>query len=132
MSLTEKHLKPSNGVSYSPQEAYTDIHRLFLVIKLSHYVTKSYAAHQALGRIYDTVNELIDAITEQLIGYSGTDPEDLEIGTIGAQMPADLGSSIIATAQRLRKLGVSYPGIDNLAQDLSGAGAQLKYLSRFS
>ena len=49
--------------SYTPQNVYEDIHKLFLTIKLSHYKTKSFAAHEAFGRIYDQVNELIDEIT---------------------------------------------------------------------
>ncbi|RWZ82721.1 MAG: hypothetical protein EO766_17965 [Hydrotalea sp. AMD] len=87
--------------SYTPQNVYEDIHKLFLTIKLSHYKTKSFAAHEAFGRIYDQVNELIDEITEKLIGYSDVDPGDLQIGTVSPKLPKDLGQFIIALAIKI-------------------------------
>jgi Family of unknown function (DUF5856) len=119
--------------TYTVQTAYTEIHQLFLQVKLSHYNTKSFAAHNALGRTYDDLNELIDSITEKLIGYSGEDPQPLAIGTIVTMEPAQLGLAIIGAGERLEEFAASldYSDIENLAQELSGVGAQLKYLSRF-
>lgn len=126
-------LKLSNTPSSSSvQTFYTDLHKLFLVTKLSHYVTKSYAAHGAFGRTYDSLDELIDTITEKLIGYTKSDPTEFTIGTIKAISPAELADQIITLAGKLEQFAKSkYPDIENLAQELSGVGAQLKYLSRF-
>lgn len=119
--------------SYTIQMAYTEIHKVLLTAKLSHYLTKSFAAHEALGRTYDSLNALIDAITEKLIGYSEVDPQNLVIGTISPMEPRALGISIIGIAERLEDFAEvkEYCDIENLAQELSGVGSQLKYLSRF-
>ncbi len=120
--------------TYTEQQIYTDIHKLLLTAKLSHYKTKSFAAHEAFGRIYDSINSLIDEITEQLIGYSGIDPVDLAIGSVTAKLPKELSDYIIMIARKLEVYAESktYCNIENLAQELSGVGAQLKYLSRFN
>jgi len=120
--------------TYTEQQIYTDIHKLLLTAKLSHYKTKSFAAHEAFGRIYDSINSLIDEITEQLIGYSGIDPADLAIGSVTAKLPKELSDYIIMVARKLEVYAESktYCNIENLAQELSGVGAQLKYLSRFN
>jgi len=120
--------------TYNEQSVYTDLHRLLLVVKLSHYRTRSFAAHEALGRTYDSVNDLIDTITEKLIGYSDIDPADLVIGTVSVQLPKELGASIISTAKKIEEFAETkeYCDIENLAQELSGAGATLRYLSRFA
>ena len=129
--MAKLELKVPTG--YSEQTAYTEIHKLLLTVKLSHYKTKSFAAHEALGRTYDAVNDLIDTITEKLIGYSDIDPQALPVGTITTMEPRSLGIFIIGIAERLEDYAESkeYCDIENLAQELSGVGAQLKYLSRF-
>ena len=123
----------ANMASYSPQNAYTDLHKLLLQVKISHYVTKSFAAHSALGETYDDVNDLIDTITEKLIGYSGIDPQPFQIGTISPMEPSPLGTMIMGIAKKLEDYAekIEYCDIENLAQELSGVGAQLIYLSRF-
>jgi hypothetical protein len=119
--------------SYSVQTAYTFLHRLLLQLKLSHYKTRQYPAHEALGTVYGLVEGMIDDITEKLIGYSGSDPGDLPVGTIKAMGVAELADSIMRDAHKLMTFAESkeYCDIENLAQELSGAGAKLKYLSRF-
>lgn len=129
--MSDLKLKISN--SYTVQTAYTEIHKVLLITKLSHYTTKSFAAHEALGKAYDSITDLIDTITEKLIGYSEIDPTSLSIGTITVMEPRMLGISIIGIAERLEDFAEAkeYCDIENLAQELSGVGAQLKYLSRF-
>lgn len=127
------HLKLTTP-TYSPQIAYTELHKLLLTVKLSHYITKSFAEHEALGKTYDAVNDLIDTITEKLIGYSDVDPQPLVIGTVSPSEPKTLGVYIMSMAKKLEEWAGSkeYCDIENLAQELSGVGAQLKYLSRFN
>lgn len=119
--------------AYTPQTAYVDLHRLLIVTKLSHYVTQSFAAHEALGKTHDALNGLVDDITEKLIGYSSIDPQALAIGTLSSLPVATLAQAIIATAKKLETFAEEkgYCDIENLAQELSGVGAKLKYLSRF-
>lgn len=129
--MSDLRLKTPAG--YTVQTAYTELHKIFLVSKLSHYVTKSFAAHEALGRTYDSLEDLIDTITEKLIGYSEVDPANLSIGVVAPMEPRTLAISIMGIAERLEDFAEvkEYCDIENLAQELSGVGAQLKYLSRF-
>lgn len=129
MALSLKSTHPTTA----PQVIYDEIHKLLLQVKLSHYVTRQYSAHEAFGRIYDTVNSLIDEITEQLVGYSDTDPANLNIGTVASAEPRTLSLVIIGMGDRLVTFAREnkYTNLENLGQELSGAGAQLKYLSRF-
>ena len=118
---------------YTPQTVYTELHKVLLTSKLSHYVTKSFAAHEAFGKTYDAIEDLVDTITEKLIGYSEVDPTNLSIGTVSPMEPRSLAISIMGIAERLEDFAEDkeYCDIENLAQELSGVGAQLKYMSRF-
>jgi len=118
---------------YSEQTAFTFLHRILLQVKLSHYVTRKFPAHEALGRTYEGIEGILDTITEQLIGYSGNDPASLVIGTVTSSEPAALADAIMEGALKLENYasGKKYCNIENLAQELSGHGATLKYLSRF-
>lgn len=120
--------------SYSVQNIYTDLHVLLLQSKLSHYITKSFAQHEAFGRTYDSIADLVDTMTEKLIGYSNIDPIALNIGKVEALQPKVLANSIIQCAARIESFAEEkeYCDIENLAQELSGIGAQLSYLSRFN
>lgn len=40
-------------------------------IKIHHWQTNSYAEHQALGKLYDTFNDLIDTFVETYMGKYG-------------------------------------------------------------
>jgi hypothetical protein len=126
-------LKLDTSGPYSAQTAFTALHKLLLQAKLSHYLTKSFPAHEALGRTYDAIEGLTDTITEELIGYAGVDPTSLVIGTVQAQGVKEFAKTIMAEALKLEEFAGKnkYCNIENLAQELSGAGAQLMYLSRF-
>jgi DNA-binding ferritin-like protein len=119
--------------SYNEQAAYTFLHRSLLQVKLAHYTTKHFPAHEALGRTYDGIEEILDGITEQLIGYSGIDPTSLVIGTVSISTPKELADAIISGADKLQSFarGKKYANIENLAQELSGLGATLKFLCRY-
>jgi len=129
--MSELKLKLDPG--FTIQAIYTGMHKLLLQAKLCHYKTRKFSAHDAFGRAYDGLVTLTDSITEQLIGYSGTDPDAFTIGTIMAIDVAELGTGIISFAEKLEHFAEDkeYCNIENLAQELSGLGAQIKYLSRF-
>lgn len=118
---------------YTAQSAYIFLHRILLQLKLSHYVTKHYPAHEAFGTVYATIEGMVDDITEQLIGYSGVDPKSLAIGNVDVLGVAELGDLIVREGRKLQDFASrnEYSNIENLAQELSGAGAKLKYLKRF-
>ena len=40
-------------------------------LHLTHWQTKSYAEHQALGGLYDYVHDFKDGVIEKLMGYTG-------------------------------------------------------------
>ena len=122
-------LKQKPGV----QALYTTLHRLLLVSKLAHYKTKNFAGHEALGKTYDSLNDLLDEITEQLVGYSGQDPDTLDIGRVETSTTENVASMIILAGTQVIEFAKAnnYANIENLGQELSGIGAKLKYLSRF-
>lgn len=130
MALSDSFMKSQS----EPIKYMTELHRTLMLLKLSHYETKSFAAHEALGKIYDTVNDLADDITEKLIGYSGEVPKNFELGTVAALPVTSLATHIMGLGHQLAKFAGknSYDDVENLAQELSGAGAKLKYLSRLS
>jgi len=45
-------------------------------LRILHWQTKSYAAHQALGSAYEAMDELVDGFIET---YAGADPEVLNV-----------------------------------------------------
>jgi hypothetical protein len=124
---------PLDTKSYSPQTAYVFLHRLLLELKLSHYITKQYPAHEAIGATYSAIEGMIDGITEELMGYSGVDPTALAIGTVSAMTPVQLADHIIKDAGKLLEYASKkgWHNVENVAAELSGAGAKLKFLSRY-
>jgi hypothetical protein len=115
------------------QTVFDEIHKLYMQIKLNHYTVRSYPQHKALGLIYDAVGDLIDSITEKLVGYSGQYPAELALGTL---RPTDIHQ----TADQIKKTGKEivvfarsngYYDIENLGQELSGQGAQLTFLAAY-
>jgi hypothetical protein len=42
-------------------------------LRLHHWGTQSYSAHQALGMAYETIDDLLDSFTETYIGVYGRD-----------------------------------------------------------
>lgn len=107
------------------------LHSLLMQVKISHYSTRSYAAHKAFNRTYKALDELIDSISEQVIGYTGERPNILNLSSILAASPDDMANMIVNFAKELEDWAIPgrYPNIENLAQELSGVGAELKYLA---
>jgi len=112
---------------------YNELHIIFMTVKLAHFNTSSYAQHMALGRTYETLDDFTDSIMEQLIGYSGEYPKSLTIGSIESKTIHEISKMIMDLGARLQEFAKksNYPNIENLAQEYSGAGAQLKFLSKY-
>jgi hypothetical protein len=112
----------------------SELHEVLMCTKLSHYSTKSFAQHEALGQTYDSINELVDSITERILGYTNDTLTSFNFKEILSTPASMLGTRIIGLAERLEKTAKenNWPDVENLAQELSGVGAKLSYLGRFN
>jgi len=124
-----KRFGPASGVG----AMYSELHSIFMTVKLAHFNTSSYAQHMALGRTYETLDDLTDSIVEQLIGYSGEYPKNFTIGSVESKSIQEISKMIMDFGVKLQEFAKknNYPNIENLAQEYSGAGAQLKFLSKY-
>ena len=104
-----------------------------MMVKLCHFNTTSFAQHQAFGKTYDTLNALTDSIVEELVGYSGEYPKEFAIGSIKTKGIYEVAKDIMEFGKQLQDFArkSNYPNIENLAQEYSGAGAQLKFLAKY-
>jgi hypothetical protein len=100
-------------------------------IHLLHWQTDRYAEHIALGKLYEFIEEFRDDVVEKLMGYAGR-----KIGMITMPTLANNASCVavvadlITFAKTLEDWGEqnNYCDIENLAQELSGTAAKIKYL----
>lgn len=104
-------------------------------LHLLHWNTQSYAEHQALGGLYDYVHDFKDEVIEKLMGYMGKRLTGMKIDPVQANaspmsVVADLGSF----AYQLYEWAGNnhYCDVENLAQELSGEAAKVKYLLTLS
>ena len=99
-----------------------------------HLDTKSFAQHKALGKLYEGLIDFRDEISEKLMGYM----DGKRIGSIkvGA-LPEFTDKAAMELAKEVRDFGAEleefaeeneYCDIENVAQALSGLGAQTVYL----
>jgi hypothetical protein len=119
------------GASDNSAGIINDLHTMLMSLKATHYNTTGYAEHQALGMAYDSLDDLADTISEKFMGYSDTRISTITIGTVKASSAAALAEQLKALGGRLIAYAQSkkYQDLENLGQELSGLGAQLKYLS---
>jgi hypothetical protein len=103
-------------------------------LHLTHWQTTSYAEHQALGSLYDYVQDFKDDVIEKLMGYIGKRPTPYKIEPLtnctGMQCTLDL----LSFASQLKAYGEvnKFHDVCNLADALSGQAAKTKYLLTLS
>ena len=103
-------------------------------LHLLHWQTTSYAEHQALGSLYDYVQDFKDDVIEKLMGYIGKRPTPYKIEPLtnctGMQCTLDL----LSFASQLKAYGEvnKFHDVCNLADALSGQAAKTKYLLTLS
>jgi hypothetical protein len=103
-------------------------------LHLTHWQTTSYAEHQALGSLYDYVQDFKDDVIEKLMGYIGKRPAPYKIEPLtnctGMQCTLDL----LSFASQLKAYGEvnKFHDVCNLADALSGQAAKTKYLLTLS
>ena len=104
-------------------------------LHLIHWQTSSYAEHQALGSLYDEVQDFKDDVIEKLMGYMGKRPKAFKLQPIVDSI------SSTSVVQELKSFASSleewaeengYPDVENMAQDLSGKAAKTLYLLTLS
>lgn len=103
-------------------------------LHLLHWQTQSYAEHQALGSLYDYVQDFKDDVIEKIMGYTGKRPAPYKIEPLtnctGMQCTLDL----LSFASQLKAYGEvnKFHDVCNLADALSGEAAKTKYLLTLS
>lgn len=104
-------------------------------LHLLHWQTTNYAEHQALGGLYDYVHDFKDGVIEKLMGYMGKRPKAYKIEPLSdvANSSVIVGN-VIEFAHQLMTWAESnkYCDVENLAQELSGEAAKVKYLLTLS
>jgi len=104
-------------------------------LHLIHWQTTSIAEHQALGSLYDDIQDFKDDVIEKLMGYMGKRPKAFKLQPI-----AD-GVSSTSVVQEVKTFAKSleewaeaneYCDVENMAQDLSGKAAKTLYLLTLS
>ena len=111
----------------------TSLYQFPTKVQFCHHLTTSFAAHKALDGAYETLSDLKDNLVEKIIGYSGKRFTTLSLGPLTGYteaMNTTVANEIIAFGEKLEEWSKvkDYSDIENLAQEYSGAGAQLKYL----
>ena len=103
-------------------------------LHLTHWQTKSYAEHQALGGLYDYVHDFKDGVIVKLMGYTGKSPAPYKIEPLTNCTGDECVSKLLSFASSLKSYAEanSYHDIANLADALSGAAAKTKYLLTLS
>ena len=103
-------------------------------LHLTHWQTKSYAEHKALGKLYEYVQDFKDGVIEKLMGYTGKRPAPYKIEPLTNCTGNECVSNLLSFASSLKSYGEanSYHDIANLADALSGEAAKTKYLLTLS
>lgn len=101
---------------------------------LEHWRTKSFAAHMALGELYEALIESIDELVE---AHQGVAPlvnvGELPVQTKVVNIVARLETDLEWISKNRKEITGDRPGIDNILQELEGvymkALYKLKHLS---
>lgn len=136
-SFFPQEMLSSASGDLSPDAIATKLTYFELQLHNLHWATRSYAEHQALGGLYDTVFDLKDEIVEKIMGYSGIRAKIGNPGQLKDYAPGvseQVVSELITFAKQLQNYGASMnmPDIENVAQSLSGTAAKTKYLLTLS
>jgi len=131
-SLFPQDMLNSAGGELSPDAVATKLSYFEIQLHNLHWATRSFAEHEALGKIYDKVFDLKDEIVEKIMGYTGTRAKTTGVNGLkdyGVGVSEQVVSELISFAKQLENYGASnnMPDIENIAQALSGEGAQTKY-----
>jgi DNA-binding ferritin-like protein len=107
---------------------------LHVQLHLLHWQTTSYAKHNALGDLYEYVEDFKDIIVEKIMGYTGRKPGIFKIPALTAATPESVLEEMLQYASTMKTYGEmnEYHDICNLADEFSGMAAKTKYLLTLS
>ena len=131
-SLFPQGMMQSAGGELSPDGIATKLSYFEIQLHNLHWATRSFAEHEALGKIYDKVFDLKDEIVEKIMGYTGTRAKTTGVNGLkdyAIGVSEQVINELISFSKQLENYGASnnMPDIENIAQSLSGEAAQTKY-----
>lgn len=99
-------------------------------LHLIHWQTSGYAEHMATGGLYDYIHDFKDTIMEKLMGYTGRKPSAYKMEPLSAMNSTSVVKDIMSFASSLKQYGEmnEFHDVCNLADELSGEAAKVKYL----
>jgi hypothetical protein len=135
--MTQKSLFPEEMINSSGMSIESIAAKLMhfeMQLQLQHWQTTKYAEHEALGGLYEYVHSFRDGTIEKLMGYISKRPSVFKIDPIVQESPVN---TIIRLGKFAYELYVwagnnNYCDVENLAQELSGETAKIKYLLTLS
>lgn len=133
-SLFSDEILESKGNILTLDSIAAKITYFHLQLHLLHWQTTSYAQHQALGSLYEFVQEFKDGVVEKIMGYTGKRPGIFKLEPLINCTPLSCVESLCSFASELKKYGDvnNYHDIGNLADSLSGEASKTKYLLTLS
>lgn len=127
-------LKIKREKELTPEEIRSKLFYFSDTAQVFHHETKSFAEHEALGKLYSALIGYRDDIPEKLMGYLG----GKRIGKIMIEpIPAYSHDEAVKLAEEIKDFGYElyewagekkYCDIENKAQELSGEAAKTIYL----
>lgn len=105
-----------------------------LQFHLIHWQTDGLGEHGATGEMYSYIEGFLDTVIEKLMGYCGRKPGVFKLEPLGNVMATTLASDVINFASTLKQYGEvnGYHDICNMADELSGTAAKIKFLLTLS
>jgi len=128
MSIFPKEMMSNSEMSLESVAAKLTYFQIQL--QFIHWQTKSFAEHQALGKLYDFVDGFKDDVVEKMMGYANRRLKPFKVEPITEVDCVAVINSLLAFAYNLIEWAEAnhYCDIENLAQSLSGEAAKTKYL----
>lgn len=98
-------------------------------LHLNHWNTTNEAEHEALGELYEYVQDFKDDVIEKLMGYMGVRVKPYKLQPLAATDSKVIVQSLMDWAYKLYEWSEEqhYCDVENMAQELSGKAAKIKY-----
>jgi hypothetical protein len=107
-------------------------------LRIFHWQTESYAEHKALGKAYESLDDLIDSLVEQSFGKYGreksADGFDIKLQNYEQSKPQELlhSAEIAIRAMRARFEKDGATNLSNITDEILGVIDQTSYLLTLS
>lgn len=134
-SLFPEEMVKSSGAEMTLEGIAAKLTYFHEQLHLLHWQTTSYAEHQALGSLYDDIQDFKDDVIEKLMGYMGKRPKAFKLQPIVDSISSTSVVQEVKTfAKSLEEWAEAneYCDVENMAQDLSGKAAKTLYLLTLS